>query len=331
MDVCYPFRENFEAYSKPEGAWAGFEEAIEEAKEFERTGQFIMVPSVQAVAEEEDSEESEPVRRKKRAPARKRRAAHGSDDDENFGESDDDGRGHKSSKRGARKPKKGAEPKPTKKPQRTIRANREQKLFAREIFGILKQIEKSIEEKNLDGALALLKRFDPKTMTKRLNKDGLTVDAPGPFAQIESQVVHISRLGKFVHGLTKHHADDIIGPYAQTLYRHLRANALRELAVPDEIEAYISNQDRGTSTTAKNNQTQKNTNTTTTEPSAAESNAMEVTTETSAPVEDTKPNETEQGTQTQTNQIEDDSNGHSASSSAHIAETTVVDGMKVDS
>ena len=247
MDICYPFRENFEAYSKPEGVWEGFEEAIEEAKEFERTGQFIMVPVGRANVEEGASDDDLPARRKKRAPAKRRRPAQSSSEDENFGASSDEEGGSKPGKRVVRKAKTTREARPPKRVSRPIRASKEQKLFAREIFGIIKQIEKAIEEKNLDAALALLKKFDPKTVTKRMNKEGLTVDAPGPYAMIESQVVHISRLGKFVHGLSKVHENDILGPYSQTLYRHLRSNALRELALPDEIAAYIANQDRSSS------------------------------------------------------------------------------------
>lgn len=245
MDVCYPFRESFEQNSKPEGVWAGFEEAIQEAQEYERTGQFIVLTSVQEKAqEEESSSESDAPPRRRRTVAKRKRPVHSSDDDANFDDGSDEG-GSKKGKRGTTKRlKRGAAG--GSKPVKVIRANREQKLFAREIFTFVKEIEKAIKEKQLDHALTLLKKFDPKTVTKRLNKDGLTIDAPGPYAQIETQVVHISRLGRFVHGLAKEHENDVIGPYAQMLYRHLRANARRELALPDDVEAYLANQEHTT-------------------------------------------------------------------------------------
>lgn len=239
MDVCYPFRENFEQYSKPEGTWENFEESIEEAKEYERTGQFIVLTSAAAAQEESSSSESEEVSapRRRRTVAKRKRPAHSSDEDTNFGDSDDEdgGRGKKGGRRKAA-------PKTRATAHRAVRASKEQKLFAREIFSIVKAIEKEVKEKNLDGALALLKKFDPKAIVKRVNKEGLTVDAPGPYANIETQVVHISRLGRFVHGLVKEHETDIIGPYAQLLYSHLRTNARREFALPDDVDAYISNQ-----------------------------------------------------------------------------------------
>lgn len=239
MDVCYPFRENFEQYSKPEGTWENFEESIEEAKEYERTGQFIVLTSTAAAQEESSSSESEEkAPRRRRTVAKRKRPVHSSDEDTNFGDSDDDG-GAKGKRGGKGRQK---TPKTRSTAHRTIRASKEQKLFAREIFVMVKAIEKEIKEKNLDGALALLKKFDPKAVVKRVNKDGLTVDAPGPYANIETQVVHISRLGRFVHGLVKEHEDDILGPYAQLLYSHLRSNARREFALPDDVDAYVSNQ-----------------------------------------------------------------------------------------
>jgi len=244
MDVCYPFRENFDQYSKPEGTWAGFEEAIQEAQEYERTGQFIVLTSGQEKAQEEEessSEESDAPPRRRRKVAKRKRPAHSSDDDANFDDDSEDGASSK--KKGVAKRLKRGGTTGAAKPVKTIRANREQKLFAREIFKFIKEIEKAIKEKSLDEALSLLKKFDPKTVTKRVNKDGLTVDAPGPYAQIETQVVHISRLGRFVHGLAKEHQNDVLGPYAQMLYRHLRSNARRELAIPDDVEAYLANQE----------------------------------------------------------------------------------------
>lgn len=256
MDVCYPFRENFDQYSKPEGTWENFEESIEEAKEYERTGQFIVLTSAAAAQEESSSDESEEVSapRRRRTVAKRKRPAHSSDEDTNFGDSDDED-GGKGKKGGRRK----APPKTRATAHRTVRASKEQKLFAREIFTIVKAIEKEVKEKNLDGALALLKKFDPKAIVKRVNKEGLTVDAPGPYANIETQVVHISRLGRFVHGLVKEHETDIIGPYAQLLYSHLRTNARREFALPDDVDAYVANQvhiapKKSTTTTTKDDE-----------------------------------------------------------------------------
>ena len=255
MDVCYPFRDNFEQYSKPEGAWAGFEEAIQEAQEYERTGQFIVLTSGQEkVQEEESSSESDAPRRRRRTVAKRKRPAHSSDDDANFDDGSDDGDEKKGKKGMTKRLKRGGTA--GSKSVKPIRANREQKLFAREIFKSIKEIEKSIKEKQLDHALTLLKKFDPKTTTKRVNKDGLTIDAPGPYAQIETQVVHISRLGRFVHGLAKDHENDVLGPYAQMLYRHLRANARRELALPDDVEAYLANQEHSSTKATTSSSTQ---------------------------------------------------------------------------
>lgn len=250
MDVCYPFRENYDLYSKPEGVWDNFEESIEEAKEYERTGQFIVLTSAAGAGAAEDSsseEEEHVVPKRRRTVAKRKRPAHSSDDDTNFGGSDDDEYGGSSGKRGGRRLKRGDKASAKARSAsaagvRNVRATKDQKLFAREIFAIIKAIEKEIKEKNLDGALALLKKFDPKSVVKRVNKDGLTIDAPGPYANIETQVVHISRLGKFVHGLAKHHEEDILGPYARMLYSHLRSNARREFALPDDVEAYMANQ-----------------------------------------------------------------------------------------
>lgn len=248
MDVCYPFKENFEANSNPEGSWDGFKEAIEEAKEYERTGQFIVVQPAAPEAESDSmsSEEEKPRRRK--AVVKRRRIAHSSDDDVNFGESSDEDEEAPAARRGKKTTKrlKKGTPAKTKATQRPIKANKEQKLFAREIFVIMKDIEKALKNKDIDAALELLKKFDPKAITKRLDKDGLMVDAPGPYAVIEAQVLHISRLGRFVHGLSVDHKQDPkLGPYASMLYRHYLSSVKRELAIPDEVQAYMQNQGLG--------------------------------------------------------------------------------------
>lgn len=253
--MCYPFRDNFEQYSKPEGTWENFDESIEEAKEYERTGQFIVLTSTAPAAEESSSSESDEVSapRRRRTVVKRKRPAHSSDEDTNFGDSDDGG-GARGKKGGKRK----QAPKTRAIAQRNVRLGKEQKLFAREIFHIIKAIEKEIKEKNLEGALALLKKFDPKTVVKRVNKEGLTVDAPGPYANIDIQVMHVSRLGRFVHGIVKEHESDVIGPYAQLLYSHLRSSVRREFALPDDVDAYVTNQAHITPKTAPKTQAKDN-------------------------------------------------------------------------
>lgn len=190
MDVCYSFDENYEKNIKPSGEWEGFEEAIEEAKIFKKTGQFVSIP-----IRKQDSSEEEDINYKKRELDQS-----SSDDDYNIEYDSDKIQAIEDDSVDSNKEL---------KPKKTIRRKRvkisqQKRNLWKEIFNLIQDCQKSIKNQDFQNALDILNKFDPKSKNEN-------------FSKLDSQDLFISRLGKFIHHLKKS-PEQSISSFSNYLY-----------------------------------------------------------------------------------------------------------------